>query len=125
MFKILFALAGLLLGVVLSYIAPEELKAGKTYFILLKRIIFLLMVLLAGYYLWIDGKIIYVAGELLFAAPLFWWELRRKNKILEIGVYIFSIGAYLLISNNNYGLILTVLVFLYGLPAGTLLRKIP
>ena len=60
MFKILFALAGLLLGVVLSYIAPEELKAGKTYFILLKRIIFLLMVLSTGYYLWIDGKIIYV-----------------------------------------------------------------
>ena len=49
---LLISLSGLLAGVFLSHLAPEELAAGKKYFILLYRALFMVLSFLISYLLY-------------------------------------------------------------------------
>ncbi len=80
--------AGLLSGVALSYIAPEELAAGRKYFIYLLSILFVV-------------------------------DLKIESTLAYLFHYLAFLTAYFLIQD---GILIAALLFLYGFPAGTLLR---
>ncbi len=121
----LFSLTGLLLGIILSFIAPEELVSGKKYFILFKQSLF---VIISGIILFsfLQSQQFYL---LLFftlsAAALFFFDLKLKNKKYRryycLHYFIFLL-PYFLNHNLSFRLILVSLIFLYGFPVGTLLR---
>lgn len=119
MFPLLISLTGLLFGYILTYIAPEELKPGKKYFIWMKRVIFVVIVALVAYQLlsqWLWGISFLIIGILLFVI-----NLKKYNLFLEIFNYLLFIIPYFFIDEK---LILASLIFLYGLPAGTSLRTL-
>lgn len=121
----LFSLTGLLVGIALSFIAPEELTSGKKYFILLKQSLF---VIISGIIIFsfLQSRQFYL--PLLFtlsAAALFFFDLKLKKKkyrrYYSLHYFLFLL-PYFLNHNLSFRLILVSLIFLYGFPLGTLLR---
>ena len=110
-----FSLIGYLLGVGLGYIAPEELKPGEKYLKFLEKAFFVLTFLPMVYFFkdsfWmalpisIMGILLYISFEyrtyILFAVFLLWFFVIRSDNLV-----IFLEAAA---------------IFLYGLPAGSLL----
>ncbi|MFC1801501.1 hypothetical protein ACFLZB_03475 [Nanoarchaeota archaeon] len=115
---VLLAAAGsLLLGMGLGLIAPEELKPGRKYFIYLEKL-FLTFAFL---------PIIYQVGSslmILFPVVLLVFLLLTKSDIKIFAVYfVFVVLFYFSLSD---GLIMTLeaaAIFLYGLPAGSMLLQ--
>lgn len=120
------SLAGIICGIALAYIAPEEIAGGKKYFIILKKIIFILISLIAGYYFFKDGNNslrIFVNFSLI----LFLLEFKNERWYFEVINYLFFIALFFLTAYFIMGIsamLIAVLIFLYGLPTGTLFRKI-
>jgi len=126
MIKLLFSLTGFLFGFILSLISPEELKPGKKYFLLIKKILFY-SIILFSFFLFIYFKNYYFASIPLIYLILSLIIIRKQKIFLEeIFNYSFFIVIYLLFLavklQNNILIILPSLVFLYGLPSGTLAR---
>ncbi len=124
---ITISLIGFLLGVILSYIAPEELKPGKKYFIFMKGFLFYL-ILAYSLFLFIYFQNFYFTLIPIIYFPINLFYIKKQRKYLQtISNYLFFIIIYItitiMVSNNNLLIILPVLIFLYGLPAGTLFRK--
>lgn len=119
MLPLLTSLTGLLFGYILTYIAPEEINLSRKYFLLMKRIIFVIIGITITYFLavkslwWIFLILIFV-GILLM-------ELKIKHRQKEIIIYLSFIIPYFFI---NEKLLLASLIFLYGFPLGSMLRKI-
>ena len=110
---------GLLAGVMLVKMAPEEQKPGRKYFILIKKIIFFLaMAFLLAYYR------INLALSLL--ALLFVGIIVASRKLEKSEFAYFFLGIAFFLSGKITGLfaIESVLVFLYGIPAGSLIFNI-
>lgn len=122
---LVISLTGILCGIALSYISPEELVPGKKYFLLVKRIIHLMFILLIGYLAYSE-KNYWLLIPLILALSLLimQFKLEKINYYSESANYLIFISPYFFISQNNFQLLLAVLIFLYGLPTGTLLRKI-
>jgi len=116
---LLFSLMGVVLGVILTLIAPEEIREGKKYFVLLKRFIFITIYLLVFVYL---INQIYLYPFVLFSVILFILDFKSNKKILYVLHYLVFIPPYFLNTNQNFQLILASLIFLYGFPVGSLLR---
>lgn len=120
---LLFSLAGIIFGLALTYIAPEELAAGKKYFILSKRLLFVMISLVIIYYLSVGAQVQYL---LLFTALLssaFIFDFKTKRRGHYGFHYLFFVLPYFLIMDQTFHLILASLIFLYGLPVGSLLRS--
>src|SRR3989338_2436871 len=111
---------GLLVGLIIIKLAPEEHKPGKKYFILLRKILFFLILvpLLLSY------KVHFI---LLIVVLLFVIVLIISNKInLNIServYFILGIVFYLSSKIFNLFIIESVLIFLYGIPNASLLLK--
>src|SRR3989344_3964963 len=86
----LFSLSGLLAGIVLSHVAQEELAAGKRYFILMYRIIFVLLSLSITYFLSFRMILIFVAGGIVLLAI----DLKKYFKFMFIIHYLFFLYGY-------------------------------
>lgn len=126
LFVLPLSLLGFLFGIILALIAPEELRPGKKYFLLIKKILFC-FILLLPLFLFIYLKNYYFVLIIIIYLVLYFLILRKKKFWLkEIFNYSFFIITYLvfIILNlkNNLIIILPSLIFLYGLPAGTLFR---
>ncbi len=137
----LIGLTGIIFGGVLAYITPEEVHPGEKYFLWLKLVILLAIVGVTGYFFWFrfDQVTDYLSGYIsssqlvnqlvylvlpLLLMVIFLLSLRFKTNYLEIANYLLFVIIYLLLSNSVLAeLVLAVLVFIYGLPAGTLLVK--
>ena len=78
---LLFSLTGILFGIMLSLIAPEELRVGKKYFVLFKRIIFVTIFILANYYLYLEKNYYVLIPFTVLAIILFIIELIQKKSI--------------------------------------------
>jgi len=115
-------LSGILFGLALSYIAKEELASGKKYFLFLKSLFYVIFTLMAGYYLWDKNDLISVTLLLLLVIGLVLTYKLPTKHYTWIGVYGITIACYLLVSVPDAKPIMVVLMFLYGLPTGTLLR---
>lgn len=112
---------GLLIGVILIKIAPEEQKPGRKYFIFLKKILFFLIIALPLYYYKIN--IIFSLALLsLIAAFMLCNKLRLDKSYL---VY-FLMGVIFAVSSRFIGLFVleSVLILLYGIPNASLALRI-
>ena len=112
------AYLGLFVGFILAIMAKEELKAGKKYFLFLQKIILLLIFVFLLIY--IDSNYILVLLLLVF---IIIYLLKRKRKFNELP-YIYIILAvifYLSSKNLDLFVIESSLIFLYGLPTGSLM----
>ena len=118
--ELLVSLTGFIFGVALSVISPEELKPGKRYLLFFKDMLFALIVLFSSLSFIYFGSASYLALPLIYL--LLYLALSRRIKYLEPVTYIFFITVYLLIPDNYLQGVLPALIFLYGLPAGSIFR---
>ena len=117
---LVLSLAGILCGVALSYIAPEELAVGKKYFIWLKRTLWVILLGITGYSLFlIQNYTLLAIGVILFVGLLM-LDFVRENKYNYLLNYILLTATYFLLPSNQ--LLFASVMFLYGFPVGTLLR---
>ena len=127
---LLISIAGFLVGFILSIISPEELRPGKKYFVFIRESLFYLMILFSLF------LFVYYQKYYLILIPFIYVGLyvflTKKTQFLkeyfylkEISNYLYFIITYIIMLNingQNFKLLFLSLVFLYGLPAGTLLR---
>ncbi len=117
----IIAYLGLLVGLILIKLAPEEQKPGKKYLFLLKKILFFLILipLLFSY------KVHFI---LLIIVLLFVIVLIITNKIdlnRSARVYFFlGIAFYLSSKIFNLFIIESILIFLYGIPTSSLILNL-
>ena len=108
---------GLLAGIILVRMAPEEQKPGEKYFILIKKILFfLIMAFLLVYY---KINLIFSSFLLLFLLILM---IIKKIKLEKSALAYFFLGIIFFLSSKMADLFIieSVLVFLYGIPAASL-----
>jgi len=139
---LVFSLLGLVVGVILSRIAKEEILPGKKYFYLLKRIIFLAAGLMIAYYLLeynylqaFIGKysgrnigLVAVCLSLYLGLMILEtrWNRGWKQTYWEIANYLLLVLSYGWItfglkSSVDVEFTFASLIFLYGFPTGTIL----
>jgi len=112
---------GLILGIILAYIAKEELKPGKKYFILLQKVILTSIVAFLFFY-W-SNKNIFLFIICLFASFIliyFFIEKIKTHHIYKVLGLIFYFSS----KDIEIFKIQAFLIFLYGLPTGSLLTKV-
>lgn len=114
----LTAYLGLLVGIILIRMAPEEQKPGKRYFILLKKILFFAILALPLYYFKIN--IIFSLGWLSFVAGLMLINRLKLSKSYLI-YFLFGILFYLGSRFIDLFVMESVLIFLYGIPNASLM----
>jgi len=117
-FASITAYIGLLAGIILIKIAPEEQKPGKKYFILLKKILFFLILasLLFFYKIHIAISLIL----LFFIIVLMANEKIKLDKSAPVYL-LLGIAFYLSSKIPNLFVAVPVLIFLYGLPTASLI----
>jgi len=116
----IIAYLGLLLGVILIKLAPEEQKPGKKYFILLKKIsFFLILVTLLFFY---RVNIILTTVLLIFVIVLM---LSKKINLNKSGLVYFLLGIIFYLSSKIPDLFVmeSVLIFLYVILTSSLTLK--
>jgi len=116
----LISFFGLILGIILVSIAPEEQKPGKKYFILLQNLFFILSVVFLLYFLEIDMGIIFLTAVLL---TYYFSRIKIKDYFSKSEFLYFLLAIIFFLSSKNTSLFLTesVILFLFGMPTGSLL----
>lgn len=118
-FIILFiSLSGVLAGIGLSYLAQEELAAGKKYFVMMYRAIFIMLSFITAYFL--SGSLVMMMLFLFSAIFFLALDFRKHHQLMFFIHYLFFLVGYFL---SGKELIIAAMLFLYGLPVGTLLRR--
>ena len=114
----LIAYLGLLAGIILVRMAPEEQRPGKRYFILLKKILFFTVFIPVLYYYKIN--IIFSLALLSFVAALM---LGNKLKLDKSYLICFLLGIFFYLGSRFIDLFVmeSVLIFLYGIPNASLM----
>ena len=119
---LLGAFSGIGLGYALARIAPEELDAGKKWFILLKNALYFAAFVPAIFFnldYYFSLALILVVLSLGFFVALSY----IKSGLKEIVVYmLFSLVFYFSLRNEVTFVLSSSFIFLYGLPAGSLLK---
>lgn len=108
---------GLLAGIIISYMAKEELKPGKRYFILAHNITLAFILYFILEFIKANVYIVFLL-PLAFVVFLFYYtETYKKSYALYpiLGGFFFIVS-----SNNNQLLIMSGLIFFYGFLIGTL-----
>ena len=109
---------GLFMGLILALISKEEIKPGKKYFIFLQKAILSVIFIV----LFIFLKLNYIVVLLLIACIIIYITKKKKEFNDTIYTYILLSAIFYLSSKNiNLFIIEASLIFLYGLPTGTLL----
>jgi hypothetical protein len=122
-FILLISLLGFLFGIILSLIAPEELKPGKKYFFLLKHTLFLIILVNIIYFFIKQQEYLALIILTIIYLTFIIIQFKPRNNYWEIPNYlIFLVPYFLLNQNPTFQLLQTTLIFLYGFPAGTILR---
>jgi hypothetical protein len=117
-------LSGIFLGIFLAYLTKEEINPGRRYFIVAKDTLFSLILLII-FYLFVINDLFYlltvftIIGAVLF---LLHFIKFKKDHHLYVINYAYFIVVYLFIPELLHQAILASLVFVYGLPTGSLLR---
>ncbi|MBU90355.1 hypothetical protein CMO94_02335 [Candidatus Woesearchaeota archaeon] len=116
----IIAYLGLLFGVILIKLAPEEQKPGKKYFILLKKILFLFIIAFLSFYYKIN--FIFLILLLIFIIVLM---LNKKLNLDKSALVYLLLGIIFYLSSKipDLFVIESVLIFLYGVPNASLIFK--
>lgn len=124
----LLSLSGLLGGMLLSYLAREELAAGKKYFVMSYRILFVLLSLIVAYFISSSSFFSSSSSSLSFSIAIIFLflaiillilDLKKSYRALFLFQYLFFLTGYFVAEKQ---IIIAVILFLYGLPVGTLLQ---
>ncbi len=102
---VLLAVLGFPAGILVGRLAKEELRGGKLWFRVLHYSLFIAMGVLAAFSFW---YVVIPAVLLLF--------IKKQKFLYELFTYLLF-GAVVLITEQE---VLAGLLFLYGIPAGTL-----
>ena len=105
---------GVIAGYILMLVAPEEKKEGMKYFNVIQHFLFLIFVLFAIFFKFSD--ILFILGGVL-ALALF-YSLKRYQ--IHVSYLSFSVFFYLFSASTEF-LIFSVIIFIYGLAAGSIL----
>lgn len=119
-FASLSSFLGLLIGIILTRIAPEEQKPLEKYFVLLKKLLLLLaFAFLAFYYF---GNWIYFIGLAALFAFLLFFEYKIKNLSKKSIIIYLMLGILFYLSSKNTNLLATEssIVLLYGIATASL-----
>jgi len=118
---LVIGLSGILFGLILTYIAPEELQAGKKYFLFLRGIFYVLFAIITGYFIWPVMTLLGILVQLILLSGL---VLRWKTSALKYEplIYVTFIACFWLVGIEIYYPIAATLIFLYGLTIGTLIK---
>ena len=107
---------GLILGRVLAWMAKEEIKAGKKYFLLLQKALFCAVIFTLMYANKTNAQYTWIGAVIIFAYLAYF-----KKVNITITYVVLALAVYLS-TKTDYFLLASSLAFLYGLPTGTLLK---
>jgi hypothetical protein len=110
------AYLGLFMGFTLAIIAKEEVKPGKKNLILVKKMILLIIFIALLMY----TEVNYIIVLLVVAFAIIQLQKTEKTPLVYT---ILAVIFYLASKNLNLFMIESSLIFLYGLPTGTLLTE--
>jgi hypothetical protein len=118
---LVISLAGILCGIALTYIAPEELSPGRKYFILGKWLLWAIFIISSTIFFYQEGEyisliILVLAFILIYLSEISF--IHRYRYIFMMEYLVLIITLLLLPARQS---ILATIIFIYGLPAGTLL----
>jgi phosphoglycerol transferase MdoB-like AlkP superfamily enzyme len=113
----LIVFAALISGIIIRHFTKEEMKEGEKYFILLQRLLALIIV---GVFLYFMNTKIYWIIIALFVVSTLIYQFDVK-----LPVYYVFFGSFLFFSSKemNFFLIISSLIFLFGFPSGSLIKK--
>jgi hypothetical protein len=117
------SLTGILFGIILGFIAPEELRSGKKYFVFAKSTLFIVLFLMINYFLYHSNQLVVLSVFSILAVVLFVLNIALKKRFIELFNYIIFVVPYFFLKVETNQLILASALFIYGLVAGTLLKK--
>jgi hypothetical protein len=106
--------SGLFVGMGLGYIAKEELKYGKKYFLWMQNIVLILAAIFVLYSFHLHIILFILIGLLATLAVIYF------RPCIVIGYLILAVLFCLSIGNTNLFILTSSMVFLYGLPTGSL-----
>jgi len=112
----LISFLGIIVGIILNKIAKEEIKFGKfgaRYFVWMKRIILILLIIIVTYFIENIALVLsfFIIG---FILSIFLSEYFSLSLAMLFGF----------LNESKVFIIISSLVFLYGLPYGSMLRRI-
>lgn len=112
---------GLLIGILLVKIAPEEQKPLEKYFALLRKILLLLIFAFLIFFYFNDWFFLMVL--LAYFAFLIFFEYKIINRLKKSMVIYSLLGILFFLSSKNTNLftIESSLILLYGMPTASLL----
>ncbi len=122
---LLVSLTGIPCGMALAYIAPEELPFGRRYFLLLKSLITILIIILTVYISIVEKRYLFFIPAVLILI-LFMIVLKYKKINVwyyELINYLLFTRIYLFTGEINFKLLTAALIFFYGLPLGSMMLK--
>jgi len=119
-FASLISYLGLLVGIALIKIAPEEQKPLARYFVLMRRILpmlIFLFVMLYYYNIWF-----YTLALSIYLAFFLFVELKPINSMNKSMIIYGFLGIifYLSSKNQNLFMVESSLIFIFGMPASSL-----
>ena len=117
----IFALLGIGAGMILAYLAPEEIEGGKKFFIWLRRILVVIAAGVVMYYAWIASKFMFGGVFAIVTFVYLSLDWKRGGEWFSLLLYVIFAIAYFMLPMSQ--LLLASTLFLYGLPTGTLWRK--
>lgn len=114
----IIAFLGLIGGVIASYSNKKELLPGKKYFVLTQKILFIAIIIATVVLLDLN---IFLSFAFILAAFLFCFYLSLAKHSYYIYV-LFGFLFFISMRNDKLFLLNCALIFLLGIPAGTLLK---
>jgi hypothetical protein len=106
--------SGIFVGMFLGYIAKEELKPGKQYFLWMQNIILILSGIFVLYSFHFNVVLFVITGLVITLGII------NFSPDGIMGYVFLAILVFLSIGNTNLFILTSSMVFLYGLPAGSL-----
>jgi hypothetical protein len=120
---IIISLLGFPVGILLYLMTKEEFKPGKKYFIFIKESLYLIFVLITATSLIMNKLMLQSIIVLISAIIIFLLYHKINHPGTVFFPYLLYLTGYFLIIDSNLKLLLSSIIFLYGLPAGTLFHE--
>lgn len=112
----IIAFSGIIMGIIIALITDEELKPGKKYFILLQKMILIVMIFSLLFFFELSLPLVIIAS-LIFAVFIHFYKEKIPSKLIFPFLAIIFTLSY---GTEKLFLIESSLIFLYGLPTGSL-----
>jgi hypothetical protein len=102
---------GLLVGIILSGMAKEELKPGKKYFVLMHNIVLAIIFYLVLNFFKINALLVFILPLVLVSVLFFYKELYKKSYIVYL---LLGLASMFIFKDINYLIVCLTLIFFYG-----------